>query len=128
MNTCVRGYRFISYIYNLWNLVLPRVCRILCWTWFAAQSFFRPSALDVKINMYGYAWASLTHVWICMGEPHACMDMHGLASCAAKPCVSQLELDEEDRKPWKRQGLEPDLCTCLTVAVEDANAGLFKGR
>jgi len=53
-----------------------------------------------------------------MGEPHA------QASLAC-----QLELDEEDRKPFKRQAsLKRGFSRFLTTVVEDADAGLFKGR
>ena len=54
-----------------------------------------------------------------MGEPHT------QASLA-----SQLELDEEeDRKPFKRQAfLKRGFFKFLTTVVEDADAGLFRGR
>ena len=90
-------------VYSLQNFVLDLDCCAV----FFHHNF--PFALDVKISMYGY---------ICMGEPHA------QASLA-----SQLELDEEDRKPWKRHtSLKRGFSCFLTVAVEDADAGLFKGR
>lgn len=84
-----------------------RILQIICCT----MSFSAPI-------LAGFQCHHIYFFFSCMGEPHA------QASLAC-----QLELDEEDRKPFKRQAsLKRGFSRFLTTVVEDADAGLFKGR